>query len=73
MRGRRRRPEEAHMQMLRNFWNDESGQGLVEYIAIIALIAIGMFVVLRAFRGRVGNVYNNVGGALETEIGTGAT
>ena len=56
--------------MLRKFWQDESGQGLVEYIAIIALIAIGMFVVLRAFRGRVGNTYNNVGTAVET-IGNG--
>ena len=61
------------MQMLRNFWNDESGQGLVEYIIIIALIAIGMFVVLRAFRGRVGNVYNNVGQALESSVGNGST
>lgn len=61
------------MQMLRNFWNDESGQGLVEYIAIIALIAIGLFVVLELFRGRVGNVYNNVGAALEAEIGNGST
>ena len=61
------------MQVLRNFWNDESGQGLVEYIAIIALIAIGLFVVLRTFRGRVGNVYNNVSEALETEIGNGSS
>ena len=56
------------MQTLRNFWNDESGQGLVEYIVIIALIAIGMFVVLGTFRGRVGNVYNNVGQTLEAEV-----
>jgi pilus assembly protein Flp/PilA len=59
--------------MLRKFWQDESGQGLVEYIAIIALIAIGMFVVLRAFRGKVGNVYNNVGDALQTTVGNGST
>ena len=57
--------------MMREFWQDESGQGLVEYIAIIALIAIGMFIVLRAFRGRVGNVYNNVGASLETTVGNG--
>ena len=56
------------MQMLRNFWNDESGQGLVEYIAIIALIAIGLFVVLQLFRGKVGNAYNNVGLQLEATI-----
>jgi len=56
--------------MLREFWQDESGQGLVEYIVIIALIAIGMFVVLRTFRGRVGNVYNEVGERLETEVPT---
>jgi pilus assembly protein Flp/PilA len=56
---------------MKKFWQDESGQGLVEYITIIALIAIGMFVVLRAFRGRVGNVYNNIGAALETSVGNG--
>jgi Flp pilus assembly pilin Flp len=56
----------------KKFWLDESGQGLVEYITIIALIAIGMFVVLRAFRGRVGNVYNNIGAALETSVGNGS-
>ncbi len=60
-------------EMLDRFWNDESGQGLVEYIAIIALIAIGLFVVLRAFRGRIGNVYNNVGDSLQSEIGNGGT
>jgi hypothetical protein len=29
-----------------------------------------MFVVLRTFRGRVGNVYNEVGERLETEVPT---
>lgn len=32
--------------MVKEFWNDESGQGMVEYALIIALIAIVMVVAL---------------------------
>jgi pilus assembly protein Flp/PilA len=44
------------------FWNkfmsDESGQGLVEYALIIALVAIGLIVILTLLRNAIGNVFN---------------
>ena len=41
------------------FWSDESGQGLVEYALIIALVAVGLIAILLVLRNSVGNVFNN--------------
>jgi pilus assembly protein Flp/PilA len=38
---------------------DESGQGLVEYALIIALVAVGLIAILLVLRNAIGNVYNN--------------
>ena len=35
--------------MLRKLWSDESGQGMTEYILIIALIAVVCVVAIKAF------------------------
>ena len=32
------------------FWSDESGQGLVEYALIIALVAVGLIAILLVLR-----------------------
>ena len=40
--------------LLKSFWTDESGQGLTEYALIIALVAIGLIIVLVAFRNEIG-------------------
>ena len=40
------------------FMDDESGQGLVEYALIIALVAIGLIVILTLLRNSIGNVFN---------------
>ena len=44
--------------LLNSFMNDESGQGLVEYALIIALVAIGLIAILVLFRNSIGNVFN---------------
>ena len=44
--------------LLNSFINDESGQGLVEYALIIALVAIGLIAILVLFRNAIGNVFN---------------
>ena len=41
------------------FWSEDSGQGLVEYALIIALVAIGLMVILLVLRNSIGNVFNN--------------
>jgi pilus assembly protein Flp/PilA len=40
------------------FLGDESGQGLVEYALIIALVAIGLIAILTLLRNSIGNVFN---------------
>ena len=44
--------------MVSSFMKDESGQGLVEYALIIALVAIGLIAILVLFRNAIGNVFN---------------
>jgi len=43
----------------KGLWSDESGQGLVEYALIIALIAVGLIAILLVLRNSIGNVFNN--------------
>jgi pilus assembly protein Flp/PilA len=47
------------------FWSDESGQGLVEYALIIALVAVGLIAILLVLRNSIGDVFNNASQALE--------
>ena len=47
------------MQLIKNLWNDESGQGLTEYAVIIALVAVGLILVLVAFRDAIAKVFND--------------
>jgi pilus assembly protein Flp/PilA len=46
-----------------NHWrtlrSDDSGQGLVEYALIIALVAVGLIAILLVLRNSIGNVFNN--------------
>jgi Flp pilus assembly pilin Flp len=34
------------IQLWERFWADDSGQGLVEYVLIIALVAIGLIAII---------------------------
>jgi len=53
------------MQLIKNLWNDESGQGLTEYAVIIALVAVGLLLVLVAFREAIAQVFRDT----TTELG----
>ncbi len=48
----------------RAFWSDESGQGLVEYALIIALVAVGLIAILLVLRNSIGDVFNNAAATL---------
>ena len=50
--------------VLSKFMKDESGQGLVEYALIIALVAIGLIAILVVFRNAIGNVFKKSSDAL---------
>ena len=45
--------------VLERFWSEDSGQGLVEYALIIALVAVGLIAILLVLRNSIGNVFNN--------------
>ena len=52
------------MNMVKRFWNEESGQGLVEYALILFLIAIVVVLALTTLGKKTNNVLTNIGGAL---------
>lgn len=62
------------MELLKNFWNDESGQGLTEYAVIIALVSVALLLVLAAFRDQIAEVFNDardeLNSATVTQAGT---
>ncbi|HSJ13186.1 MAG TPA: Flp family type IVb pilin [Longimicrobiales bacterium] len=49
------------------FVEDESGQGLVEYVLIIAVVAIGLIAALYVFRNKVGNTFDSVSQSLNNQ------
>jgi pilus assembly protein Flp/PilA len=53
------------LELWNNFVQDESGQGLVEYVLIIALVAIGLIAVMIIFRDAIGGVFDNISGRLQ--------
>jgi pilus assembly protein Flp/PilA len=56
---------------MKELWNrfvsDESGQGLVEYVLIIAVVALGLLAALYFFRNTVSNTYNNTANILDSQ------
>lgn len=44
--------------MLKKFFKDESGQGMVEYALIIALIAVVVIVAVTALGGGISDTFN---------------
>jgi len=46
------------------FWVEESGQGLVEYALIIAVIAITIIIAMIFLRDQLSNQFSNIGNNL---------
>jgi pilus assembly protein Flp/PilA len=59
---------------MRELWNnfvaDESGQGLVEYVLIIALVAIGLIAIMLVFRNSIGGIFRSISTTLDTAPAT---
>jgi len=49
---------------LRSFMYDETGQGLVEYALIIAVIAVAVIVAMLFLQDQLTNVFTNIGNNL---------
>lgn len=52
------------MRSWNRFSSHESGQGLVEYVLIIALIAIGLIAAILMFRSAIGRVFGDTADTL---------
>lgn len=50
--------------VLRAFHNDESGQDLIEYALIAALIALGAIVAMNQLSTAISNEFNSIGNSL---------
>jgi pilus assembly protein Flp/PilA len=50
--------------MLKRFLNDESGQGMVEYALIIALIAVVVIVAVTTLGGKVSDIFDTISDSL---------
>ena len=50
--------------LLWNFMRDESGQDLIEYALIAALIALGAIAAMQTLASDIGNEFNSVGNSL---------
>ncbi len=55
--------------LVHGLWSDESGQDLVEYALLVALIALAVIAVLRLFGATVLSIFfNNIANELETLV-----
>ena len=52
--------------LVKNLWNDESGQGLTEYALILGLISVVAIAILVAFGEEIARVFNQAGDEMST-------
>ncbi len=51
---------------LSNFVNDESGQDLIEYALVAAIVALGAITSMKSLSGIIGNTFNSIGTSLSS-------
>ena len=51
-------------QLLKNLVNDESGQDLIEYALVAALVGLGAVASMKGLSNSIGTAFNGVGTAL---------
>lgn len=56
---------------MKNFFKDESGQGMVEYGLIIALIAIAVIGALKLLSPAIEGIFGDAQEALESSVSNG--
>lgn len=61
------------MKLWNYFVSEESGQGMVEYGLIIALIAVVLIAVLGSLSGGLTNIFNKITTELNSKAGGAAT
>lgn len=51
-------------QLLKNLINEESGQDLIEYALVAALVGLGSVASMQSLAGSIANTFNGIGTAL---------
>ena len=54
------------MDLVKRLWKEEEGQGMIEYVLIIALISIAAIVIMQAVSGSINGVFEKVNEELST-------
>ncbi|MCX5779946.1 MAG: Flp family type IVb pilin [Firmicutes bacterium] len=49
---------------MKRLFSEEEGQGMTEYVLIVALIALAAILAMKFFGGTVNNVFNKTGNTL---------
>jgi pilus assembly protein Flp/PilA len=60
------------MQLAKNLWNDESGQGLAEYALLLGLIVVGVVVLIQGMGVSIKNIFTRANSELQKAAETGA-
>ena len=47
-------------------WNDAAGQGLVEYVLRLALVAMGLIAIILLFRNSIGGIFKVIKSNLDS-------
>ncbi|MBV8673335.1 MAG: Flp family type IVb pilin [Acidobacteriaceae bacterium] len=55
-------------QMMKNLLKDESGQDLIEYALVAAVIALGAIAAMKGLTNAIGNGFNTVGNNLSNNV-----
>ncbi|MGA1983045.1 MAG: Flp family type IVb pilin [Acidobacteriaceae bacterium] len=56
------------MEMLKKFVADDSGQDLIEYALVAALVGLGAVASMRGLANSLDNAFNGVGNALTNSV-----
>jgi len=51
-----------------NLRDREEGQGLVEYVTLIALIALGLFAAIIVFRDQLGTIFSKITNKIQDNL-----
>ena len=54
--------------MLKKLMTDESGQDLIEYALVAALVGLGAVAAMRGLTNSIGNTFNGIGTSLTTAV-----
>lgn len=55
-------------QIFSNLMSDESGQDLIEYALVAALIGLGAVASMKSLANTIGNAFNSIGTSLSSNV-----